>query len=420
MTDHSWFPLAVAELRIAYLINQYPRVSHVFIRREILALERQGLEVQRIALRGWDAETLTAEDREEQRRTQYILEDGILPLGVAMAARLLRSPGKFLSALRLAFQVGWRADRSLGYHLAYLAEACRMLPWLEASGAAHVHAHFGTNAAEIVMLVRALGGPPYSVTIHGPEELDKPEFLHLGEKIRRSAFIVAITSFARSQLFRWVEHAHWPKIKVIRCGIEPGFYQGVSSAPTVEAPRFVSVGRLSAQKGQLLLLEAARVLARKGIAFELVLIGDGEMRREIEALIAAYSLGGHVRMTGALGTEDLREEMLRSRALVLPSFAEGLPVVIMEAMALRKPVLTTYIAGIPELVVQGKTGWLFPAGSVEALTDALEDCLSRSADELRLMGEAAHARVLERHCIDKEAKQLADAFRQACARAVVP
>jgi glycosyltransferase involved in cell wall biosynthesis len=152
----------------------------------------------------------------------------------------------------------------------------------------------------------------------------------------------------------------------------------------------------------------------------LVLVGDGEMRAEIDALVAAYSLGEYVRLTGAISTEQLREEILRSRALVLPSFAEGLPMVIMEAMALRKPVLTTYIAGIPELVVPGKTGWLFPAGSVEALTDALEHCLALSNDELRLMGEAAHARVLERHSIDEEIKQLAGEFRQACAKGVLP
>jgi colanic acid/amylovoran biosynthesis glycosyltransferase len=400
--------------KVAYLINQYPKISHAFIRREILALERYGLDIQRIALRGWDAKIIDAEDREEQRRTQYVLQDGLAPLFAATLKTLFAKPSHFLSALAVAFRVGWRAHRPLRYHLICLAEACRILPWLQASGARHVHAHFGTNGAEIAMLIRVLGGPSYSFTVHGPEEFDKPEFLHLREKVHHSSFVVAITSFARSQLYRWVEYAQWQKIQVVHCGIESAFHDNASMPVIVESPRLVSVGRLSAEKGQLLLVDAAHVLDRKGIEFELVLVGDGEMRPAIEALIAKYSLQGKVRLTGSISTEQLREEMLRARALVLPSFAEGLPMVIMEAMSLRRPVLTTMVAGIPELVIPGKTGWLFPAGSVDELTAALEDFLSRSVEELRLMGEAAYARALERHSVDVQAAKLADLFALAC------
>jgi colanic acid/amylovoran biosynthesis glycosyltransferase len=401
-------------LKIAYLINQYPKISHTFIRREIVALERHGLDVQRFALRGWDEETINAEDEEEKRRTRYVLQDGLGPLLGAMFKTICTQPVRFLSALALAIKVGWRADRALPYHFVYFAEACRTRLWLKASGASHVHAHFGTNATEILMLVRALGGPSYSFTVHGPEELDKPEFLHLREKVRYSAFVVAISSFTCSQLYRWIEHIHWPKVKLIHCGIESSFYEGASLPIYVEVPRLVSVGRLSAQKGQLLLVAAAHALARKNIEFQLVLVGDGEMRPEIEALIAKYSLQDKVRLTGAISTDRVREEILRARGLVLPSFAEGLPIVIMEAMALRRPVLATYVAGIPELVLPGKTGWLFPAGSVDALTKALESFLTCSADELRLMGEAAYERVVERHSIDVEVKKLADLFRESC------
>jgi glycosyltransferase involved in cell wall biosynthesis len=298
------------------------------------------------------------------------------------------------------------------YHFVYLAEACRILPWLRSSGAAHVHAHFGTNSAEVVMLAHALGGPPYSFTVHGPEEFDKPQFLHIGEKIRRAAFVVAISSYGRSQIYRWVEHAHWPKIKVVHCGLEPSFHD-VAAVPPPAAPRMVCVGRLCEQKGQLLLVEAAARLAAKGIAFELILAGDGEMRSDIEALVKKYGLEKLVLITGWISGDRVREEILAARGLVLPSFAEGLPVVITEAMALRRPVLTTYVAGIPELVIPGENGWLFPAGDIEALTAAMEELLSRSADELRVMGEAAHSRVLERHSIDTEVAKLAKLFIQA-------
>jgi len=396
-------------MRIAYFINQYPKVSHSFIRREILALERNGFEVHRIALRGWEGELVDDEDLRERQRTRYVLQEGLRGLLLPVFQVLREQPRRFFSALLLALRMGRRADRSWPYHLVYLAEACRLLPWMRASGATHVHAHFGSNSAEVVMLAQALGGPAYSFTVHGPEEFDKPQFIHLGEKVRRAAFVVAISSYGRSQLFRWVEHAHWSKVKVVHCGLERAFHDVPPAAmPTV--PRLVCVGRLCEQKGQLLLMQAAGLLAEQGLEFEIVLAGDGEMRAEIEALLERYGLQARVRITGWISSEQVRAEILAARALVLPSFAEGLPVVIMEAMALRRPVLTTYVAGIPELVCHGENGWLFPAGSVEELAVALADCLAQSADVLERMGEAAYQRVLERHDIDTEAAKLAVLF----------
>ncbi|MBD9438181.1 glycosyltransferase family 4 protein [Pseudomonas sp. PDM04] len=397
-------------MRIAYFINQYPKVSHSFIRREILALERQGFEVQRIALRGWDAELVDAEDVSERDKTRYVLQGGVKELLMPVLQVLRERPRAFFSALWLALRMGRRADRAWPYHLIYLAEACRLLPWLQAFGAEHVHAHFGTNSTEVVMLANALGGPAYSFTVHGPEEFDKPQFIHLGEKVRRSAFVAAISSYGRSQLYRWVDHGHWAKVKVVHCGLERAFHE-VPAVPVPSVPRLVCVGRLCEQKGQLLLMEAARLLAVKGVAFEMVLAGDGEMRGQIEALITQHGLQAHVRITGWISSEQVRAEMLAARAMVLPSFAEGLPVVIMEAMALRRPVLTTFVAGIPELVRQGENGWLFPAGAVEELADALQDCLAQPVEVLQRMGEAAYQRVLVRHDIDTEAARLAALFK---------
>ncbi|WP_247255074.1 glycosyltransferase [Pseudomonas moorei] len=398
-------------MRIAYFINQYPKVSHSFIRREILALERQGFVVQRVALRGWDADELVdAEDVSERDKTRYVLQDGVRGLLSPVLQVLRAEPRRFFSALWLALRMSRRADRAWPYHLVYLFEACRLHTWLQDSDAGHVHAHFGTNSTEVVMLANALGGPAYSFTVHGPEEFDKPQFIHLGEKVRRSAFVAAISAYGRSQLFRWVDHAHWPKVKVVHCGLEQAFHN-VPAVAVPSAPRLVCVGRLCEQKGQLLLLEAARILAAQGVAFELVLAGDGEMRAQIEALITQYGLQAQVRITGWISSEQVRAEILAARAMVLPSFAEGLPVVIMEAMALRRPVLTTYVAGIPELVRQGENGWLFPAGDVDELAAALADCLAQPVEVLQRMGEAAYQRVLERHDIDTEAAKLAALFR---------
>jgi colanic acid/amylovoran biosynthesis glycosyltransferase len=310
--------------------------------------------------------------------------------------------------------MGLGADRSLPYHFAYFAEACRLLPWCKSFGATHMHAHFGTNSAEVAMLARVLGGPPYSFTVHGPEEFDKPQFLGISEKIRRSAFVVAISSYGRSQLFRWIDYAQWSKVKVVHCGLEPSFH-AVAAVQAPTAPRLVCVARLCEQKGQLLLVEAVARLAAKGVRLDLVLAGDGDMRRQLEELIETHGLGKRVTITGWVSASRVRAEILAARALVLPSFAEGLPVVIMEAMALKRPVLTTYVAGIPELVSPGVNGWLFAPGDVDALADAIEDALALSSDDLNRMGEAAYARVLERHAIDTEAGKLAGFFHDAAA-----
>ncbi|WP_020181784.1 glycosyltransferase family 4 protein [Methylotenera sp. 1P/1] len=393
-------------MRITHLINQYPKVSHTFIRREIMALERQGFEVQRVALRGWDEKLIDKEDIHEQTLTQYVLKAGLLGLLSAGCSVFLAHPVRFINAAICAIKMGIRADRSVPYHLVYLLEACQTLRFMQAFQSQHIHAHFGTNPSEIAMLVHLLSGIPYSFTVHGPEEFDRPQFLKLKQKIEQAKFVVAISSFGRSQLQRWVDYSHWHKIKVVHCGLEPSFYD-VAITDRQYPLKLVCVGRLCEQKGQLLLVEAAKKLADQGIAFELVLAGDGELRQPIEALIQKYQLNTHIKITGWISSDQVRDYLLAARAMVLPSFAEGLPVVIMEAMSLKRPVISTYIAGIPELVEHETMGWLVPAGDVDALTDAMKNALLASEETLFAMGEAAYATVTKRHNIDIEAKKLA-------------
>src|ERR1700730_1775761 len=189
-------------MRIAYLINQYPKVSHTFIRREILALERRGFEVMRIALRGWHWELVDNEDQREREQTRYVLRDGFVPLIFALLRMLLTRPVRSIRAFALAWHMAHPTDRPFPLHFAYLAEACRLAFWLRSSGVQHLHAHFGTNSAEVAMLAHVLGGPPWSFTVHGPEEFDKPKFIGLAEKIRHCAFAIAVSSFGRSQMYR--------------------------------------------------------------------------------------------------------------------------------------------------------------------------------------------------------------------------
>jgi colanic acid/amylovoran biosynthesis glycosyltransferase len=399
-------------LKIAYFVNHYPKVSHSFIRREILALERLGFEVQRIALHGWKEALPDVEDQHERDITRYVLRDGALALLMPTLRAFIRSPVRFFSALCVSVRLARDSDRTFPYHLAYFAEACRVLPWLMAFGARHIHAHFGSNSAEVALYTHILGGPPFSFTVHGPNEFVIP--MGIREKVHRCAFVVAISSYGVSQLYLRSRYEDWPKVKLVHCGLEETFYNSASSDGSTAA-RLVCVGRLCEEKGQLLLVEAAARIVAKGIPLELVLAGDGPLRDEVESLIKKRGLGNVVRITGWISSDEVREEILAARALVLPSFAEGLPVVLMEAMALRRPVLTTYVAGIPELVRPGENGWLFPAGSLDDLTAAMEECLSMGGENLHKLGNAGHDRVIQRHAIDTEARKLADLFRAASA-----
>ena len=397
-------------MKIAYFINQYPKVSHSFIRREILALERQGFDVTRIALRGWRESLPDREDLAEQARTHYVLRNGVAPVLIDALRVMMQSPWRFIKAAHLAMRMVRESDRSLRYHMMYVAEACRILPWVRSYGCSHLHAHFGTNSSEVAMLVHALGGPAYSFTVHGPDEFMIP--MGLSEKVHRAAFAVAISSFGRSQLYMRSSYLDWPKIHVVHCGLERSFYEG-QATPVPMAPRFVCVGRLCEAKGQLLLIAAAARLRAAGIECELVLAGDGPLRAEIEKLIDEHGLNSQVRITGWISSSGVRSEILAARALILPSFAEGLPVVLMEAMALRRPVLSTYVAGIPELVISGENGWLFAAGSVEELVEAMMKCLAAMPEDLSRMGDLGYQRVIARHSIETETAKLANLFRAA-------
>jgi glycosyltransferase involved in cell wall biosynthesis len=394
-------------MRIAYLINEYPAVSHSFIRREILALERLGFDVMRIALRGWNSVLADAGDLREREHTRYVLLQGPFALSIAVVRMLLTRPVALLRALALTWRMSRGADRPLPLHLIYLAEACSIVPWMR--GIRHMHAHFGTNSAEVAMLAHVLGGPPWSFTSHGPEEYDRGRQIGLAEKIRRCAFVIGISSFGRSQLYRFAAYEDWAKVRVVHCALEPGFYTVPARAFPI-ARRLVCVGRLCIEKGQLLLVQAAAQLLAQGQEFDLVLVGDGPMRGEVEALIARCGMQARVRITGWVSGDEVRNEILAARALVVSSFAEGLPVVIMEAMALRRPVISTYVNGIPELVIPGEHGWLVPAGDVAALARSMQLCLDTSPEILQRMGEAAHSRALARHDADTEAAKLATLF----------
>lgn len=393
---------------VAYLINQYPKVSHSFIRREILALEAQGINIRRYSIRSCPDQLIDPDDIAELDKTQVLLSVGVLGLILAFIWVMFSRPLAFVKALGLTLKIGWNSDRGLWRHFIYLAEASVFLFWLGVAGVDHVHAHFGTNPAAVAMLCHALGGPSYSFTVHGPDEFDKPQILHLATKVAHANFVVAVSSFGQSQLYRWSNPQHWSKIHIVRCGLDQIFlHQPPTALP--ETPHIVCIGRLCPAKGQLLLVEAVSQLIQEGVEIKLTLVGDGESRTAIESAIAAAHLEEVITITGWVSSIHIRNYLLGAKVKVLPSFAEGLPVVLMEALALRRPVISTYIAGIPELV-KPNNGWLIPAGSVSALKDAIRVSLTTSTVKLQEMGEVGAEQVNADHNIETEVVKLSQLF----------
>ncbi len=399
-------------MKLAYFINQYPGISHSFIRREIQALERGGAEVIRFAIRPPKDKVIAQEDIEESAKTRHIINAGAGSIIWSVLGEIFTNPLGVVRALGAALSMGWRSEAGLLRHVFYFGEALVLANWLRRDGLRHVHAHFGTNAATIAMLAASLARARFSFTVHGPEEFEKPALISLRRKIDNASFVVAISQFGASQLKKLSSPSVWPRIKIVRCGIERAFYQGVGNN-VVSAPHFICTGRLCAEKGQIDLVEATARVVKDVPEVKVTLIGDGPMRDEIEAAIRRHDIGRNVVLAGWKTPDEVREALLGARGFVLPSYAEGLPVSIMEALALRRPVITTYIAGIPELVKDGLCGWLTPAGDIDAITTALLAAINAHDDKIAQMGDEGRQRVETMHDIDTEAGHLAGYFSAA-------
>src|SRR5690349_5082087 len=394
-----------ASVRLAYLCNVYPAVSHSFIRREIEAVEAAGHEVHRFSLRLASGDLRDDADRREAAITMAALGGGVLPLLAVALGLLFSRPAATMQALAAALRLSGPGLKRKTRHLAYWFEAGWLVRRMEQLRIQHLHAHFGTNPAAVAAIARAWGGPPFSFTVHGPDEFDAPLELGLPLKIEAAAFVVAISSYCRSQLMRWSQPAHWNKIQIIHCGVDASFLDAAARPVAPESRELVCVARWSAQEGLPLLVRAARLLRTGGQRFHLTIIGDGELRSQLGAEIRSQKLSDLITLTGIRSSAEIREHLQAARAFVLPSFAEGLPVVLMEALALSRPVIATAIAGIPELVDE-QCGWLIPAGSEEALAGAMISALELSPKDLTAKGRTGRERVQRLHDATKNAERL--------------
>ncbi|WP_020473926.1 glycosyltransferase family 4 protein [Zavarzinella formosa] len=402
-------------MKIAYLTNQYPHVRHTFIRREIVGLESLGVEVLRFSVRESGRDAVDPADQAEFGKTRALLAAGKAALLSATLKTMLRHPLRSLRALKATIRFGRRSERGVLRHLIYFAEACLLKDWLRKAGAEHLHVHFATNPAVVANLCEQLGGPRYSITVHGPEEWDQPAALSLREKYVSAAFVVAVTDFGRCQIYRWTPLECWPRVHVVRCGVDDGFLKR-EPTPVPDNQQLVLVAGLVEQKGHLLLLESLAMVAKAGHPFRMIFVGDGHLRPLLERRSAELGLTDRIVFAGWRSNAEVRQFLQESRAMVMPSFAENLPVAMMEALAMGRPVLGTYIAGVPELVMEGKNGLLVPAGNVRLTADAIIRLLTTPVEELTRLGSAGVAKVRESHDASLEAAKMKALFESVLAQ----
>ncbi|MEX6634238.1 glycosyltransferase family 4 protein [Hyphococcus lacteus] len=396
-------------MNVAYLMNTYPLTSTTFIRREIEALERQGMTVSRFALRRWDDQLVDPLDIAEIDRTHYILSGNKARLLKALGREVISNPGGILKALGPWLSLLRSARGGIVRHVAYLLEAIYFRQVAAKENIDHVHVHFLTNSTAVAMLSRIMGGPSYSATVHGPDELTDAPLLDFPAKIQHASFIAAITNFCRSQLIRFSTIRAGDKIKIVHCGLN---LDDFDATPPPNNRTFVCVGRLCPQKGQAQLPSVVAKLRAEYPDVKVILIGDGPSRGEIESEIARLSVGENIEITGWMENAKVRAAIGEARAFLLPTFAEGLPVVIMEALALGRPVISTYIAGIPELVDE-ECGWILPAGDESALINAMRGALEASPETLAAMGGEGRSRIEAAHDVNIEAAKLAEYFAES-------
>ncbi len=404
--------LSSKPLRLAYLTSLFARPSDTFVRSEVDRLRERGVEVQTFSIRRPEGETVSDVNVEQhQSNTDYILEAGVVRLLVATILCMVASPQRFLHAARLAWQTRSPGIRCLVLQAIYFAEAAYLARKIRHAKLTHLHNHIGENSATVAMLAASLANIPYSLTIHGPAIFTAPRRWALGTKLDRAAFTACISSFCRSQCMQYAEPSTWPRLHVVRCAVGEAFLEVPQrNVPTDQPPLIVCVGRLCVDKAQRLLVEAAAQLAAEGERFRLLLVGDGPERSAIELRIEQQQLSACVEIAGWQSSERIHELLLEASVLALPSFAEGLPIVLMEALALECPVISTHIAAIGELVEHDQNGWLLPPGELEPLVASLREAIHLPADRHAEMGRRGRQRVLERHHPERQTDQLLQMF----------
>jgi colanic acid/amylovoran biosynthesis glycosyltransferase len=404
-------------MHVAYLCSRYPDVSHTFIQREVLAMRRLGLQVATISIRRARPEqVLSRADHDEFERTYAILPPSPGDHLAAHARTLLRHPLAWARTLARSLRLSPGGARAGLWRVFYFAEAVVVFDICRRRGIQHLHAHFANVGSDVAQLAAALGreagaGPSWSFTMHGSTELYDVTAHRLPEKVRDALFVACISDFTRSQLMLWAPEEQWEKLRIARCGVDTASFSPAPRKMTPTSLRILCVSRLTRGKGLPLLLEAIASLVHEGVEATLTVVGDGPERAALERRARALGVAGQLELLGSVSQDEIRALYDQADAFCLPSFAEGVPVVLMEAMAAGLPVVATAIAGVPELVEHERSGLLVRPSRADELAAALER-LARSPELRESLGAAGRERVVEEYDLELTARRLRELFAE--------
>ncbi len=402
--------MAVLHMRLAYLVSQYPTVTHTFVLREIRTLRDLGMDVDVISLRGCDRpeDQLSGDELEECRRSYVVLKAGLPSLAWVHLATLLGRPISYLGGAVYALRLAGLDLRKMFWNLMYFGESVAAGAWAARRGIRHLHSHFTSTVALLAARVFPL---TFSATIHGPDEFADVVGYYLAQKVARAAFLCAISNYARSQLMRASDSKYWSKLEVVPLGVDPDVFCPPPHRDNSECFEILSVGRLAPTKGQQILVAAIDQLVQEGRrCVRLRLVGDGPSRLDLERNISERQLAEYVRLEGACNQDRVRGFYREADLFVMSSFAEGVPVVLMEAMAMELPCIATWITGVPELIRDGVDGWLIPPADPGQLAAAIRALMDDPVARRRL-ARSARERIVEKYNLARNVARLAEVFR---------
>lgn len=400
-------------IRLAYLVSRYPAVSHTFILREVQALNSQGFDIQVASINAPDRppEQMTQPEQAEVNRSFYVKPAGLLGALQAHSITLFSRPLAYFKSLWFALRLGGSDVKKILYGGFYFIEAIMIGRWMQRQHLQHIHVHFATPAATVAMILKKAFNFNYSITVHGPDEFYNVDAHYLRQKIIHAHFICCISQFARSQLMSLSPPDHWHKFEISPLGVYPDIFTPRPFTSYAQRPfEILCVGRLVPVKGQFILLQAATKLIHEGYNLRLRFVGDGPDRQTLEKSVKDQALSELIIFTGAVNQDQIFTYYRSADVFVLASFAEGVPVVLMEAMAMEIPCITTHITGIPELI-HSEEGLLVPPSDVEALTTAIRTLITDENLAQRL-GKQGRKAVLERYHLGKNIDRLAKIFQQ--------
>jgi len=403
----------VEPIRVAYLVSEYPAVSHTFILREVRRLRTINFDVQVASINSsyQPLGELAADDREESAKTFYIKRAGAAGAARAHLRTLVQRPAAYIRGLIFALSLGGTDLRQLLYSIFYFTEALMLGNWMEREGLDHVHVHFVNPASTVGLIASRIFATGFSFTVHGPDEFYDVRGQRLSEKIEGASFVLCIGYFARSQLMKLSRVDNWVKFEIAPLGVDLQVFGKRPVRPASAEPfRILCVGRLVPAKGQHILIAAIDRLVKGGRSISLRLVGDGPDRASLEREVNCRGLGGRVTFEGNVNQDRIRDFYRDADAFVLASFAEGIPVVLMEAMAMEIPCVSTMVAGIPELIRDRIDGLLVMPSDERGLAQAIGRLID-DEDLRRRLGEAGRRRIAEKYDLDKNIELLGRLFR---------